>query len=679
MFKFLFRASKKVQANNLHRPEEIIPELEHELKTTSSENQTVKARSADLIKAEIIAKDISAENEILFGTLLSAQETIEETLLSKKALTQEIDGYRNKTAQLERDQKKAIDQLNHSKSEVNQLKDEVLHLQRALESAGLLEQEALLSKNNLTQEIEDYRNKVIQLERDQKEAIDQLNYFKSDVNQLKGEVLHLQKELELTVLLEQKVSNLNQQCEVFAADKLRLQEKISKLEIDLTGYSARLEDYQEENLALITSLNQTQEELEQNFLQMQQVQQEYNALRFRWRRIERNHTNLLDYDDIRLIAVNTVSAFPYLLWEARNFYHANVHYPRFHLVTLLNEGKGGLAVLDSDPLKDSQAAIRSLSKNVVFPHLLASPQLIAQNYRLLGGVSWKRSKSGIALLEEIMQNIWPMGQFPKDMDPSFWRSSLTQLLLDLKQLPKMVTFEKVALKRELRNVDYEHLWLEIDNVEFGKDYLLPKLEMRIGASLVQSQGFSRYPKFEFPLIGGRAKPFKSWYAESSDEHGTKFEVRFDLNKKAVDLNALSKLSRPDLFFLIHVILSVPQFIKYLDESKVPVARAWEPWSKLVEESNVLVAKILYTLITPPPKAEEILQPSKVSTATKDRNVNKEIATADSSNVKKIPTKVISKAVAKGATKMTSKSTTKVVASKDVSKSAAKKATQKSKP
>ena len=58
MFKFLFRASKKVQANSLRRPDENIPEPEpeHELKTTMSENQTVKDKSTDLIKAEIVAK-----------------------------------------------------------------------------------------------------------------------------------------------------------------------------------------------------------------------------------------------------------------------------------------------------------------------------------------------------------------------------------------------------------------------------------------------------------------------------------------------------------------------------------------------------------------------------------------------------------------------------------------------
>ena len=650
MFKFVFGASKKAQASNSRRPEENIPEASRDVKPISSENQAARAKSSDLINAEIIAKDMIAENEILFGSLLSAQEALEETLLGKRVLNEEIDGYENKIAQLERDQKSTVKILSQAKSDANKLKDE----------------------------INSYRNKIAQLERDQKNTIDKLNNSKSDVNQLKDEMLHLQGALESANLLEQKVSILNQQGEALAAEKLGLQEKISRIEVDLVGYSASTEIYQEENLALIASLNQLQEELEQHFLQKQQVQQEYNSLRSRWRRIERNNPALMDYDDIRLISVDTVSASPYLVWEAKNFYHANVHYPRFHLVTLLNEGRGGMSVLDSDPLKDSQSAARSMSNNVVFPHLLASPQLIAQNYRLLGSVPWKRSTSGIALLEEILQNIWPKGQFPKDMDPSFWRSSLTQLLLAFKQLPKMVTFEKVALKRELRNLDYEHLWLEIDNVQFGKDYFFPKFEMRIGASLIQSQGFSRYPKFEFPLISGRAKPFESWYAESSDEYGSKFEVRFDLNKKAVDLNALSKLSRPDLIFLINVILSVPQFIKNLDVSKVPVARGWAPWMVLVEEANVLVAKILHTLVNPPPKPEENLQTSKVNSASNDRNTNKEITTPDSGDARKIAAKLISKSPAKAATKTTSKSTNRVATSKGVSKLAAKKPLRKSK-
>jgi hypothetical protein len=605
MFEFFFGKSKKSQLENSHHVEKNVVNKVQEITSAKLEIQKVTTAPADLIKTEITIKNISAENEILLNSLMATQEALEETLLSKEIQAQELYSYRDKVASLQVDQKNTIDQLHHAQKDLNQLKDEKEQLQSALESARLL---------------------------------------------------------------EQKISTLNQDAELLTTDKLGLEEKLGKVENDLIAYNARLENYREENLALITSLNQIQEELEQLFLQKQQVQQEYSSLRSRWQRIERNHPNLLDYDDIRLITVDTVSATPYLVWEAKNFYHANIHYSKFHLVTLLNEGRGGLAVLDTDVLGDKQAAVRSLSKNVVFPHLLASPQLIAQNYKLLGNMPWKRTASGIALLEEILQKIWPKGQFPQDMDPGFWRSSLTQLLLELKQLPRTVAFEKVTLKRELRNIDYEHVWLEIENLQFGNDYFVPKFEMRIGASLIQAQGFSRYPKFEFPLIGGRVKPFESWYAESSDEYGSKFEVRFDLNKKAVDLNALSKLKRPDLILLINVILSAPQFIQYLEDERLSVARTWTPWKALAEEANVLVALILQSLIIPPVKSQENIQPPKDSIASTGNNIDNKKSTSDAISAIQKPSKLIAKTTTKVATKTTAKGVRKLAAKKVTKKS-----------
>jgi hypothetical protein len=601
MFKFFFGKNKNTSIENIGVLEKKASDRSQELASFESSKPEAILASSDLENAKTALKEKSAENEIILSSLFSTQEALETSLLGREALAQEIQGYREKISHLESVQKNSLDLLHKAQSDLNHLKDETSHLQSALES---------------------------------------------------------------TKLLEQKLSTLNYEGELLISEKLGLQEKLSKVENDLIAYNAHLADYREENLALITSLNQIQEELEQHFLQKQQVQQEYNSLRSRWRRIERNHPNLLDYDDIRLITVDTVSATPYLVWEAKNFYHANVNYPKFHLVTLLNEGKGGMAVLDPDVIGDKKAASRSLSKNIVFPHQLASPQAIAENYKLLSNIPWKRTTSGVALLEEILQTIWAQGQFPKDMDPSFWRSSLTQLLLELKQLPKTIAFEKVTLKRELRNVDYEHVWLEIDNLQFGNDYFIPKFEMRIGASLIQSQGFSRYPKFEFPLIGGRVKPFESWYAESSDEHGSKFEVRFDLNKKAADFNALSKLSRPDLIFLINVILSAPQFVQYLEGTQVPVARTWGPWKSLAEDTNVLVAQILQTLASPPVKSEVNAQPSSVSVASNEKGIKKKnIVSKKPVNSSKKPTKVASKTAKKAVAKSTVKGSSKPVAKK----------------
>jgi len=569
MLKFLFKRGKVVEPKDSLSFEQNVAK---DLPKTEPTHPAQSIKVQELIEPKVSVKEVSAENQILLDSLMGLQESLESSLLNQETL--------------------------------------VSQLQIVREGGSIAEQQA----KKLTAELKDYAAKMAELESAKKNAMEQFIQAEKNLQDLQKQNEQLQSAFEASKLLEQQISTLSQEKEALTFEKAELVQKAANRRLDEEAIHSRIKDYQEENFALVGNLNQIQEELEQHFLQKQQVQLEYNSLQSRWKRIERNYLNLLDYDDIKLVTVDSVSATPYLIWEAKNFYHANVIYPRFNMVTLLNEGRGGMAVLDPDVLGDKQAASRSLSKNIVFPYQLSNPLAIAQNYKLLGNIPWKRTLSGVALLEEILQKIWPKSQFPKEMDPSFWRSSLTQLLLDLKQLPKTITFEKVALKRELRNIDYEHVWLEVHNLQFGNDYVIPKFEIRIGASLIQPQGFSRHPKFEFPLINGRVKPFETWYAESSDENGSKFELRFDLNKKVADFNALSKLSRPDLIFLVNVMLCIPQFIQSMENSHVPVARTWAPWKALVEEANVLVAQILQSLAVATTKPDSKPQSAPVALA-----------------------------------------------------------------
>jgi len=639
MLKYLFKWVGKNETEESPMSHSETP-VEPQNASSTAYAQSPKVKEAS--ELEPLIKDISAENQLLLDSLMEVQESLESTLLTQEALVDKLRFVREDNVAAEQQREK------------------------------------------LASELQSYAVMVAELEASKKTVMDQFSQAEKDLHDLKSKNEQLQGVMETAKLLEQQLSTLNQEKEVLVSEKNDLLKRVESIKVDEEAVHARIEDYQEENFALVGNLNQIQEELEQHFLQKQQVQQEYNSLKSRWKRIERNYPNLLDYDDIRLITVDSVSATPYLIWEAKNFYHANVTYPRFNMVTLLNEGRGGMAVLDSDVLGDKKAASRSLSKNIVFPYQLSNPVLIAQNYKLLGNISWKRTLSGVALLEEILQKIWPKSQFPKDMDPSFWRSSLTQLLLDLKQLPKTITFEKVTLKRELRNIDYEHVWLEVHNLQFGNEYFIPKFEIRVGASLIQSPGFSRHPKFEFPLINGRVKPFETWYAESSDENGSKFELRFDLNKKVADFNALSKLSRADLIFLVNVILSVPQFIQSLDDNQVPVARTWTPWKELVEEANVLVAQILQSLAVAGAKTEPqqavLAKPPGLNDAVEARAKSIEVekkpltplkASKSTSPAKKkapnIEAAAAKKPVAKSTAKSAAKTSTKLVTKKVIKK------------
>jgi hypothetical protein len=358
-------------------------------------------------------------------------------------------------------------------------------------------------------------------------------------------------------------------------------------------------------------LHGLQEELERLFIEKQSFKQKYEQLSARFGRIERNYNDIIDYDDIKIIGINTTSKTPYLLWEAKNFYHAGVLYPKFNALILLNEGKTGIAVIELDMLSPKSGENKQLAKNILYPHLLATPELIIQNYKLLGTLPWRRITSGFVLLQEILNKVWSKIQFPQDMDPNFWRPNLAHLLEKAKTLPPVVSFERVTIKRELRNIDYEHIWLEIHNLQFGKNYFLPKFEFRIGASMLEAGGFSRHPKYEIPLIDGKTKPFESWYAESGDEYGSKFELRFDLNNNAADFRVLSKLNKLDLYFVINIMLAIPQFINYLLESKITVSRSWDDWTAFVDEANQMVLKALQAILLADIKKTDVMVASRM--------------------------------------------------------------------
>jgi hypothetical protein len=152
----------------------------------------------------------------------------------------------------------------------------------------------------------------------------------------------------------------------------------------------------------------------------------------------------------------------------------------------------------------------------------------------------------------------------------------------------------VALKRELQNIDYEHLWLELSGVEFG-NLKIPKIDLRIGASMILSNGFSRHPKFEFPLINRKEKPFESWYPESHDDQGPKYEVRYDLDRKIFDLVALKKLSNVDSALVLNLILLTPKMVDELIAQRVAIHRPWANWSNLVQETSQITNLLLKNL------------------------------------------------------------------------------------
>jgi hypothetical protein len=120
------------------------------------------------------------------------------------------------------------------------------------------------------------------------------------------------------------------------------------------------------------------------------------------------------------------------------------------------------------------------------------------------------------------------------------------------------------------------LWLELHGASYGKQSW-KKLEVRLGAALIQPDGFSQFPKFEIPLIDGKHKPFESWFVESYDDSGAKFELRFSLEKGVFDTTALAKLSELDRSLVLRLVYGMPAALQKLEQQGVSIHRDWKTW------------------------------------------------------------------------------------------------------
>ena len=109
--------------------------------------------------------------------------------------------------------------------------------------------------------------------------------------------------------------------------------------------------------------------------------------------------------------------------------------------------------------------------------------------------------------------------------------------------------------------------------------------MRFSASLVKADGFSRFPKIEIPLVDGIHKPFASWYAESTDDLGDKFEIRFALDNNSFDLKVWNQLSTEDKSILTLLILYFPQILGRLSLDAELIGRQWADWMMLANQTS----------------------------------------------------------------------------------------------
>jgi hypothetical protein len=277
----------------------------------------------------------------------------------------------------------------------------------------------------------------------------------------------------------------------------------------------------------------------------------------------------MDFEGIELLSFDAVSEIPSITWRVKDFAQAGVAFEDFYFQTVMQDGLPGLAIIDQPehvPEVDSALVPKLLQTNT------------RQLDRFLGftNTEFRQIRAAATVLAQLESLGWKNFELPNSFDLSFWRPILKQLVSQVLSLPAVLRYDEVKLKRELINPDYEHLWLEFHGLNHGA-ISLRKFEVRLGAALIQTDGFSKFPKFEIPLIDGKTKPFESWYAESHDDHGAKFELRFSIEKNAFDVAVWNQVSDADKAMLLRLIYAFPEALRRLESQGAVIHRPWAAW------------------------------------------------------------------------------------------------------
>lgn len=442
----------------------------------------------------------------------------------------------------------------------------------------------------------------------QEEAEIRLKYATQQNDTLKSKLATLTQ--EKTALAEQR-SALDQEVAALSQARDQLSQQHEKT---VAGHLQQQKDAEQENELLLLQLHQVQEELEHYFLQHQDKQKELQNAETRWQRMLQRNPDYCDYESIEIVPDNADGNTTH--WRLKNLNAAGRSLPDIAFTTIVEQGIAGLVFPDQSAAADllTRWPVNAANQNELTIIPIGSADLQQQRIETLLDLAigdWDLVHALTRLLERTLEQ--PAADtLPAEFNAQPLRSGLAKLREVIENFPAILRYDRVFLKKEQVNPDYEHLWLRFDNLAFGNKRC-QNFEFRLSCANVRPEHFGKYPKLEFPEESSQA-PFEAWFIEAYDDFGAKLELRFAL-PESMDIEVLQRLAESDRDFLFALLARLPAILATLQNAGIQLKRSWEDWINMAKEIQHIYR--LRTATQPAPTEvplPALIEPTLVKTA-----------------------------------------------------------------
>lgn len=322
-----------------------------------------------------------------------------------------------------------------------------------------------------------------------------------------------------------------------------------------------VKEAQQENELLLAQLHQVQEELEHYFLEHKSAVKLVEELGQRWQRMLERNPGYCDYRSLELVASDPADGRTG--WRFSDLNAGGRAYPELRFDVIASGGNAAFALV-----REGKAP--------------AAPQALDD----LSSAEWLLLPTLCRVLDEALQApTATLAQLDLAQRADL-RNALAGLAQAIAAAPPAMRFDRVTLKREQVNPDYEHLWLQLGNLSLGEKRW-GDIDFRLSCANVRPGKFGGHPKLEFPSESGAAL-LESWFAESFDDFGDKLELRFAL-PEAMDMSVWEKLSQGDQAILAMLVAKLPAMVSRLDDERVRLARPFADWQQLAGAVQSILA------------------------------------------------------------------------------------------
>jgi len=566
---------------------------------------------ADVSEKKILTlAQLQEDNQIQLALVAQLKEQLESISLREQELKVQVDSLQS------------VNQKNLEKKEL----DYKLKVQKLEEEKNQLDQKLKLTEVEKIKEIQE----IINSSQDKKESLEKKN------NILIIDKLNFSKKNEELIAENNKlkVAIEGMQSDYDSSTKARiafLEKDLQKITKEADSLRSDLSENKKESDLLLSQMLAIQEELVEYFDEMHRYESLYLTYKSRWDRLDERSPNYIDYEVLELVGFDNSSDTPFVTLCLKDFAQGEFAISDFLFQVIVEEGSPGISLMTKEGGK-------LIARPIVVPKLVFNDPKRRQDYLGISNSQYRQFSAAILMLTQLENSQWLGRDFINEIDLPFWRPFIRQLIQQWTSLPNIIRFDVIKLKRELINQDYEHLWLEIYGLSYGKRNW-KKFEIRLSAASVEQGNFSDYPKYEIPLIDGKFKPFDSWFAESHDDWGPKFEMRFAVKQNQFDLATFRKLSDGDRDFLIRLIYLVPSALLVLKNQSVAINRSWETWIEFSKLAPQLIENLKKEQKTTSDKAKEgeIIEQVRISSGSK-KNRNEKIIQVSSGVRKKVSSK-----------------------------------------